>query len=73
MALASCPAAQIFSAEKSVATLGPEEKMRGPSWMTGALAGLSGGALFWVALAVVVIVLLVVVAKLLPKPPAPAA
>ncbi len=33
-------------------------------------AGLSGGHLFWAALALVVVVLLGVVAKLLPKPPA---
>jgi hypothetical protein len=36
-------------------------------------AGLKGGVVFWGALALVIIVLLVVVAKLLPKPPSPAA
>ncbi len=64
-------AAQILAAEKSVATLGPEEKGSAAGWSAGGLAGLGGGPLFWGALAVVVVVLLVVVARLLPKPPAP--
>ncbi len=61
-------AGQILAAQKIVATLGPEEKSRPDGWAKTALAGTSGGVLFWGVLALVVIVLLVVVAKLLPKP-----
>lgn len=63
-------ASQILAAEKSVASLGPEEPAKTGGWADAALAGPRGGILFWGALALVVIVLLVVVAKLLPKPPA---
>ena len=66
-------AGQILAAEKSVALLGPEEKSRADGWGAGALAGSRAGYLFWGVLVLVVVGLLVVVAKLLPKPPAPAA
>jgi hypothetical protein len=66
-------AGQILVAEKSVASLGPEEKSRADGWGAGALAGSRAGYLFWGVLGLVVVGLLVVVAKLLPKPPAPAA
>jgi hypothetical protein len=62
-------AREILTAEKSVATLGAEEKIRSDGWGAGFLAGARGGPLLWGALALVVIVLLVVVARLLPKPP----
>ncbi|MDO8544264.1 MAG: DUF3999 family protein [Opitutaceae bacterium] len=63
-------APQILSAEKHVATLGPEEKARVEGWARSALQGARGGVLFWSVLALVVVALLVVVARLLPKPPA---
>lgn len=63
-------AAQIVAAEKSVATLGPEETATTASGTADTIAGLPAGVLFWVVLSLVVIALLVVVAKLLPKPPA---
>ena len=66
-------AGQILAAEKSVALLGPEEKSRADGWGAGALAGSRAGYLFWGVLGLVVVGLLVVVAKLLPKPPTPAA
>ncbi|MEO6246659.1 MAG: hypothetical protein ABIQ12_14630 [Opitutaceae bacterium] len=63
-------AGQILTAPKIAATLGPEENARPEGWAKHALAGASGGALFWAVLALVVMGLLGVVAKLLPKPPA---
>lgn len=62
-------ARQILAAEKGVAGLGPEEKLKPDGWAQGAFGGGRGGVVFWVVLAMVVIVLLGVVAKLLPKPP----
>jgi hypothetical protein len=67
----SLVAGQILAAEKSVATLGAEEKARSDGWSAPWLSGLRGGPILWIALGLVVVVLLVVVAKLLPKPPAP--
>jgi hypothetical protein len=66
-------AGQILAAEKSLATLAPEEKARADGWAASALGGARGGIVFWGVLALVVVVLLVVVARLLPKPPAPPA
>jgi len=64
-------AGQILSAEKSVATLGPEEKVHGQGWAAQWAAGMRGGPALWIALTLVVITLLTVVAKLLPKPEPP--
>jgi hypothetical protein len=62
--------AEILAAEKSIATLGPEEAAKSGGWTAQALSGVRGGPLLWGALALVVVVLLLVVAKLLPQPPA---
>ena len=64
-------ARQILTAEKSISTLGLEEKARGDAWAAGLVAGARGGPLLWISLALVVVVLLVVVARLLPKPTPP--
>lgn len=66
-------AGQILRAEKSVATLAAEEKLKSDGWTKTALGGGRGGVVFWAVLALVVVALLVVVAKLLPKPPAASA
>ncbi len=63
-------AGQILAAEKSLATLGVEEQLRGGGWAGKLFAGLPAGWILWGVLELVVIGLLVVVAKLLPKPPA---
>jgi hypothetical protein len=62
-------APQILAAEKGVAGLGAEEKLKPDGWAQTAFGGGRGGVFFWGVLALVVIVLLAVVAKLLPKPP----
>jgi hypothetical protein len=63
-------AGQILAAEKTAATLGPEEAARAGGWANRALTGPRATYALWAALAIVVVVLLVVVARLLPKPPA---
>ncbi len=68
----SLVAGQILSAEKSAATLGPEEKVRGDTWSAKWASGARGGPALWIALTLVVVALLTVVAKLLPKPVPPA-
>jgi hypothetical protein len=62
-------AGRILTAEKGVAGLGPEEKLKADGWAQGAFGGGRGSVVFWAVLALVVVVLLGVVAKLLPKPP----
>ncbi len=66
----SLVAGQLFTADKSVATLAAPEHLKKTSWAEGRKPG-QGGVLFWGILAVVVAVLLVVIARLLPKPPPP--
>ena len=62
---------QLLAAEKAAPGLGPEERLKGPSFAdTIALAG-RGGWLFWGMLALVVVVLLAVIARLLPQAPPP--
>lgn len=63
-------AGQIFASEKIIAHLGGEVRASGATPSGSMFAGLSGGPIFWAALAAVVTVLLVVIARLLPKPPA---
>jgi hypothetical protein len=60
-------ATQLLAAEKTLATLGPEEKARPEGWSP--TRGQYAGVLFWSVLALVVIALLTIVAKLLPKAP----
>lgn len=62
-------AAKLLTAERHAATLGAGETARG-SFARGVMRHLTGGIVFWSALAMVVAVLLTTVAKLLPKPPA---
>ena len=66
----STVAPQLLASARSVARLGPEETVTPAAWRT-ALQSLHGGAVFWVALALVVVVLLVIVARMLPAPLAP--
>lgn len=66
-------AAQVLTADRAVASLGPEEplgKARGPEWIP--FRG-RPGVLFWAMLVLVVAVLLLIIARLLPKSPPPAA
>jgi hypothetical protein len=63
-------AGRLIAAEKSVATLGPEENSGTVHSPANLLGGLDGGPLLWGVLVLVVVGLLVIVAKLLPKPPA---
>jgi hypothetical protein len=60
-------AAQLLVTPKTVAALGPQERVQPAGW--GGLADMSrtGSVLFWAALGLVVAVLLIVVARLLPK------
>jgi hypothetical protein len=58
-------AAQLLTAEKHPANLGPAQATAPTNSL---LKGAHGGALFWAVLAIVVILLLVVIGKLLPKP-----
>ncbi len=61
-------ARQILSAEKSKATLGLEESLKGTP-LGESLAGTKGNALFWGVLVLVVAGLLFVLTRMLPKPP----
>ena len=60
-------AVRLLTSSRSVAHIGADEQSTGAR---NPFAGISGGYVFWGALALVVVVLLVVVAKLLPKPSA---
>ena len=60
-------AVRLLTSSRSVAHMGDDEQSTGAR---NPFAGISGGYVFWGALALVVVVLLVVVAKLLPKPSA---
>ncbi len=62
-------AAQLLSAEKNIATLGPETPVsKQPQPKSESPSG-PGGIAFWLVLALVVAGLLVVLARLLPRPP----
>lgn len=63
----SLVAVRLLTASRQVAQVGAGEQSTASRNL---FARLSGGHVFWAALALVVVVLLVVVAKLLPKPPA---
>jgi hypothetical protein len=63
----SLVAERLLTSSRNVARIDSEEQGAGHR---NPFAGLSGGYVFWGALALVVVVLLVVVARLLPKPPA---
>jgi hypothetical protein len=62
-------AGELLSAEKSPASLSPQEQLR--KTRDPAAAG-AGGLWFWAALAVVIVVLLAVISRLLPKTASPA-
>jgi hypothetical protein len=62
----SLVAGELLGADKGVAALGAEERLKKPTWGDGAVAG-KVGWLFWGILAVVVVGLLGVIGKLLPK------
>lgn len=64
----SLVAGQLVSAQKQVATLGPQEQLKKPSWAEGGPAG-KGGVLFWVVLGLVVLALLWLISRLLPQRP----
>jgi hypothetical protein len=66
----SLVAAQLLSAEKGAASLGPQDSIaRKPSPTPTPTPQEQAGVVFWVVLALVVVGLLVVVARLLPKAP----
>jgi hypothetical protein len=62
-------APELLAAEKTVATLGPEERLSKPGWGETFNLTRPGSLLFWAALALVVVLLLVVITRLLPKGP----
>jgi Protein of unknown function (DUF3999) len=64
-------ASELLTAEKVLATLGPEEKLPGSGWGEALTMTRTGSMFFWIALAVVVVVLLAAIARLLPKSPPP--
>jgi hypothetical protein len=64
----SLVAVKLLTSSRNVARLSTGGQ--NPASPQSHLAGINGGYVFWVALALVVVVLLVVVARLLPKPPA---
>jgi hypothetical protein len=64
-------ARQLLAAEKSKATLGPEQVLKRPSWSEGLQASGTGNWIFWIVLGGVVVGLLVVIARLLPKGTSP--
>jgi hypothetical protein len=61
----SLVAVRLLTSSRSIAHMSADEEGTGPR---NPFAGISGGYVFWGALALVVVALLVVVAKLLPKP-----
>jgi hypothetical protein len=63
----SLVANQLLAAEKSAATLGPEEQLKRASWreQLGTTGG--GGPIFWGALILVVVGLLLAITRLIPK------
>lgn len=66
-------AGQILAAEKWVALLGAEEPTPAGGWTARFFGSIGSGAVFWGALVLVVIGLFAIIARLLPKPPKPAA
>jgi hypothetical protein len=64
----SLVAGELLAADRTVAEVAPEERLRKGAWEGHAILGKSG-VLFWAILAVVVVGLLVIIARLLPKPP----
>jgi len=66
----SLVAGELLAADRTVAEVAPEERLRKGAWEGHAILGKSG-VLFWAILAVVVVGLLVIIARLLPKPPEP--
>jgi hypothetical protein len=64
----SLVAGQLLSAHKTIATLGPEARLRKLSWAERQTPG-KGGVVFWAILALVVVGLLLIISRLLPKTP----
>jgi hypothetical protein len=62
----SLVANQLLAAEKNVASLSAEERLKKSSWRENQMLG-QGGVFFWVILAVVVLALLLIISRLLPK------
>ncbi|MEA3212023.1 MAG: hypothetical protein QOE70_5080 [Chthoniobacter sp.] len=63
----SLVAPQLLAAEKSIATLGPEEGAKKSAWLESESLSGPRRILFWAALTAVVLGLLLVLARLLPK------
>jgi Protein of unknown function (DUF3999) len=66
----SLVAEQLLAADKNIAPLSAEERLKKSSWRENEVAG-KGGVIFWGILGVVVVVLLVIISRLLPKTPSP--
>jgi hypothetical protein len=62
----SLAAGELLAADKTIATLGPEQQLKKSSWAESQALG-KGGIVFWGVLAVVVVGLLVIISRLLPK------
>jgi len=62
----SLVANQLLTADKVTASLGPEERLKNPSWADRQKPG-QGGWLLWGVLVIVVVALLAVIARMIPK------
>ncbi len=63
----SLVAAQMLTADKAAASLGPEEQVGKAPWPQRVPLAGAGSVIFWAVLAAVVAVLLVIISRLLPK------